>query len=139
MPPLRSPEQQGKFPRAAYWAPAVTVAVIIFILSSFPDFGALESGILRESDKLLHAVVYAVLAGCIMWGLGEGFRHPAALKHVMLAALLAAVYGVTDEIHQRFVPGRMGVWQDWLADAVGAMVGAWCAWAFTLYRSPRKV
>ena len=42
--------------------------------------------------------------------------------------VLAAAYGITDEVHQYFVPGRMGIWQDWVADAVGALLGAWLAW-----------
>ena len=42
----------------------------------------------------------------------------------MLAILTASVYGVTDEAHQFFVPFRESSWQDWLADTIGAVIGA---------------
>ena len=41
-----------------------------------------------------------------------------------LAAALAAVYGVSDELHQSFVPGRTADGADVVADAVGAVLGA---------------
>jgi VanZ family protein len=38
-----------------------------------------------------------------------------------LAVLLASLYGVSDEAHQAFVPGRSADAVDWLADTVGAL------------------
>ena len=37
--------------------------------------------------------------------------------------LLASLYGVSDEVHQAFVPFRNSSWLDWLADTVGAVLG----------------
>jgi len=56
------------------------------------------------------------------------------------AATLAVAYGVTDEWHQRFVPGRSATLGDLAADAVGAVVAvaiawAWCAAARTSRRA----
>jgi VanZ family protein len=34
-------------------------------------------------------------------------------------------YGITDEIHQMFVPGRIASVADILADITGGMLGAW--------------
>jgi VanZ family protein len=42
----------------------------------------------------------------------------------MLAILTASAYGLTDEVHQAFVPLREAGWQDWLADTIGATVAA---------------
>lgn len=37
---------------------------------------------------------------------------------------IASAYGISDELHQSFVPGRdCNVW-DWLADTLGAIIGA---------------
>jgi VanZ family protein len=41
-----------------------------------------------------------------------------------LSFLLATLYGVTDEVHQSFVPGRNPDWRDVVADGLGALLGA---------------
>jgi VanZ family protein len=48
---------------------------------------------------------------------------------VLLAIVLAIAYGVSDEFHQRFVPGRSSDVYDVLADAEGAAAAALGAWA----------
>jgi VanZ family protein len=42
---------------------------------------------------------------------------------VVFAILTASLYGVTDELHQAFVPFRTATWSDWMADTAGGMVG----------------
>ncbi len=94
--------------------PAVLCAGAIFFVShqpKLPDLGLHFEG----SDKLMHALAYAVLAACLLFGLAWP-PWPRALW----AAGLAALYGVTDELHQHFVPGRSTDVLDWLADAGGA-------------------
>lgn len=43
---------------------------------------------------------------------------------VFFAVAAASLYGVTDEIHQLFVPGRFCDPADWLVDTLGALTGA---------------
>ncbi len=38
--------------------------------------------------------------------------------------MTATLYAVTDELHQAFVPGRTPSVGDWVADAMGAALGA---------------
>ena len=75
-------------------------------------------------DKLLHLVAYAVL-GALVAGAVAARLGPA--RAVAAAALIAAAYGVTDEWHQRYVPGRDADPLDWAADAVGALAGAYAS------------
>jgi VanZ family protein len=104
----------------AWLLPAVAYAALIFWLSHQPNPLPEVTG--RLSDKLLHAVEYAGLAGLLVLGLTHvgsfGLRRAA-----LLAILLAAAYGATDELHQAFVPHRDASLLDWLADAAGALVG----------------
>lgn len=108
-----------------YWAPLCGYAGLIFYLSaqSHPEED-LPSFIDLFNDKVLHAVEYALLGGlafrAFRWGTSGSWRDRA----VPLAVLLAALYGVSDELHQWFVPFREASWQDWLADLIGATFGA---------------
>jgi len=37
--------------------------------------------------------------------------------------MIIAVYGLFDEIHQIFIPGRYFEWLDFLSDLIGALIG----------------
>jgi VanZ family protein len=45
----------------------------------------------------------------------------------MLSVLLSSLYGVTDELHQAFVPGRVASIGDLVADSIGAFTGSYIA------------
>ena len=109
-----------------YWTPVVGYAGLIFSLSSLshPE-EQLPSFLLKGiSDKVLHAVEYAMLAllcyRAFRWAAGPVVARQA----VVLAIVTASVFGLTDEVHQLFVPLREASWQDWLADTVGATLAA---------------
>lgn len=110
---------------ARYWGPVALYAGFIFTLSSqsHPD-DTLPSFLKELSDKLLHAIEYGILGALcyrgFRWGATESWRRHA----VMLAFAAASAYGLTDEIHQWFVPFRESSWQDWVADTIGAAAGA---------------
>jgi VanZ family protein len=105
-----------------YWVPVVLYAGAIFFLSaqSHPE-DQLPSFLFKYvSDKVLHAVEYGILSllcyRAFRWAAGPAVARQA----VVLAIVTASVYGLTDEVHQSFVPLRESSWQDWLADTVGA-------------------
>ena len=109
-----------------YWGPAVLYAGAIFFLSaqSHPE-DKLPLFLLRDvSDKILHVVEYGILSllcyRAFRWAAGPAVARQA----VVLAIMTASVYGLTDEVHQAFVPLREASWQDWLADTIGAVLGA---------------
>ena len=99
--------------RALVWAPVVLWAAVIFALSSVPDLGTglgLWDVLLR---KLAHLVEYAILGALLFRAVR---REPAAL-------VLGSLYAATDELHQAFVPGRVGSPVDWLLDTAGVAAG----------------
>ena len=109
-----------------YWAPVALYAGVIFYLSaqSHPE-DQLPSFLLKEiSDKVLHAVEYGILSLLCYRAFSRAAGPGLARQAVVLAILTAAVYGLTDEVHQAFVPLRESSWQDWLADTVGATLPA---------------
>jgi len=108
-----------------YWAPVCGYAGLIFFLSSEPHPEQdLPSFVGLFSDKILHIIEYAVLGGlcyrAFRWGTNGSWRQWA----LSLAILLASLYGISDEVHQAFVPFRDSSWLDWLADTIGATLGA---------------
>ena len=109
-----------------YWVPVVLYAGVIFFLSaqSHPE-DQLPSFLLRNvSDKVLHAVEYGILSLLCYRAFRRAAGPAAARQAVVLAILTASVYGLTDEVHQTLVPLREASWQDWLADTIGAVIGA---------------
>ena len=115
-----------------YWVPVALYAGAIFYLSaqSHPE-DQLPSFLLKDvSDKVLHAVEYGIL-GLLCYRAFRWAAGPAVARQaVVLAIVTASVYGITDEVHQFFVPFRESSWLDWLADTIGAAIGA-MSWRFT--------
>lgn len=99
----------------------------IFWLSAQPRLPA--PMLFPAQDKLAHLAAYALLA-LLSW---RCFAHSVRLRLRLglFAFAFASIYGVTDELHQAFVPGRnAGVW-DWVADSIGA---AACVWLLKRWR-----
>lgn len=106
-----------------YHIPVIVYCAAIFIQSSFPSFELPETDF-RIVDKLLHSVVYLILFFLFFYSL-KNQNKSIKLKNYALefSLLFTIVYGATDEIHQYFVPNRYGDVFDWIADAVGALLG----------------
>jgi VanZ family protein len=99
------------------WAPVVVWAAVIFALSSLSDLGTGLGTWDLVLRKLGHAAEFALLGALLA----------RALRDDRGAFALGAAYAVTDEIHQHFVPGRVGAWYDVAIDSVGVALGilAW--------------
>lgn len=109
----------------ARWAllPALSWAAVIFVLSSFPGSAYPQVGV-WSADKFAHVAVYGALglATAVALHRGVGLRSLTAL--FVWSVLLCTAYGVSDEIHQSFVPGRSPDVRDVVADFAGAVLGA---------------
>jgi VanZ family protein len=100
----------------------------IFYLSSLP-VAPLPSDV---SDKAAHLVSYAGLAVIVTRAFIGGLPAPVPLRHAFLALLVTVAYGVSDEIHQSFVPTRSADLLDVYADCGGALIGVVCCWAWSI-------
>jgi len=75
-------------------------------------------------DKVLHAAEYAGFALFLALAISAS-PSPRISPWVAGIALAAAVlFAASDEFHQTLVPGRDGNLPDFVADAVGAVLGA---------------
>jgi len=68
--------------------------------------------------KLGHALGYGVLAWLYLRALRGHLHPPNSCRAVSLG--LALLYGLSDEYHQTFVPGRNGTLLDVAVDGMGA-------------------
>ena len=103
------------------WGPVVLQMALIFVASSSSSPDPLPG---RFLDKVLHLAVYAVLGALIARALAGGRLVTVTWRHAALAVLLSTLYGISDEWHQSFVPGRTPDPMDVLADLAGASAGA---------------
>jgi VanZ family protein len=108
-------------PFLRFQLPAILWAVVIFIASSIPQHSIPQFALLSQ-DKLLHLLVYFIFTGLLYVALIHQTRFPLLARRPDLwAALIAGVYGVTDEVHQSFV-GRSADVLDLVADLAGALL-----------------
>lgn len=117
-----------RIPRARLlWTPVLLYMALIFAFSSVSDPPDLPQG----SDKNLHALLYAGLGGLVARALAGGWRRRLTLGMALMATLISAAYGVSDEIHQHFVPPREADVLDVVADTLGAAVAALGVYAWS--------
>lgn len=100
---------------------ALAWMAVIFYLSHQPT---LDTPLLFENqDKAIHAGVYGLLAILILGAMPLRLAGYTG-RQAWFSALLASLYGISDEFHQSFVPGRSPEVGDWLADTAGALLAA---------------
>jgi VanZ family protein len=102
--------------------PALLLVVVIWILSSQSAL-PVPKGIFGF-DKLQHLLAYLALAVSITLWVSPEQRRYHSLRSFLLIVVASSLYGAIDELHQFYVPGRdCNVW-DWIADTLGALLGA---------------
>lgn len=103
----------------------------IYVLSSVPgDIRPEDAALLQilafvppKIQNVLHIPLYGLLAWLWCWSLGA---WPARGSMVYVAALaLTLGYGLFDEWHQSWVPGRYASTWDMIMNGVGAALGLW--------------
>ncbi len=103
-----------------YWGPVVLYALAIVYLSSQSNPAEqlqLPSFIFNLNDKFLHACEYGVL-GILLY---RAFKYTTPTAGNMgLAIICVIAFGISDEIHQWFVPQRQADVWDLVADTFGA-------------------
>jgi hypothetical protein len=127
MPDLKVRSPGSVFERLWIWGPAVAQMAAIFFLSSMATLPSLPGGLTSYTG---HVIGYAILGACVLRALARATWQGVTTRTAWWAWVWSAAYGATDEIHQRFVPGRTATVDDWIADAVGAAIaiGALLIW-----------
>lgn len=111
------------------WGPVAAWMLVIFAASSRPQVPYQQD----VPDWLSHAIIYMVLSVLASRAFAGG--GPLNWRLAAVVFLACVGYGVTDELHQAFVPGRHADPWDVLKDAVGAIAGlvAYATWIHRLH------
>lgn len=106
-----------------YWFPILVYCILIFLQSSRPSPDIAPHW--PFFDKVLHFFAYALL-GALFLRAFNATRMKHYLKLIiMLSVILSTIYGISDEIHQYFVPFRTADAMDVLADTFGSVFGVY--------------
>ena len=129
MPPhtrQRSVNPLERLTRNSY--PGILCGIVILILTGLPGscFPRVKPAI--GLDKVVHVIMYTAFAFLCLWGyrkqfISNGIQYRK--KAIILAIIISIAYGgLTEIIQENLVPSRTGDWFDFLADSVGAGIGA---------------
>ena len=125
----RAPDRPRAAGRHRRWVPAALWAAGLLAATSWPNPDVPDVG---SGDKVVHAALYAVLTLLVARAEPRHVRRLASAAAIIAAG---SAFGALDEWHQQFIPGRSRSTDDWVADTIGAALGA----AVTLARATRSV
>ncbi len=108
------------------WTIVITYALTIFLVSSI-EGNELDTGP-PGLDKFLHLIEYLILSSLIYASFNASSNQIKNSTIFWLSFSLCALYGISDEIHQLFVPNRHFELLDILFDTIGSLIGAF--WSY---------
>ena len=97
------------------WTITVAIGLIIFYFSSLPFEKTSELGGTGINTIIYHIIIFFLLTFFLLISLVKGRNKDS----ISLAIILSFTYGLLDEFHQYFVPGRTSSFSDVLLDSIG--------------------
>ena len=86
------------------------------------SFGVcVKDGLEHMGNKLLHLLAYTVLGLAFLFALPPDWRIRRPRTAAVATVLFCLAYGLSDEFHQQFVPGRFPGADDLVADTLGGL------------------
>jgi len=109
--------------------PAIFVMVALFTLSTLPGNDPLLNSI-HLGDKIEHFIAYFVLGitFCIWIPGKKWFAKP--IIYSIFVVVLCTLFGISDEYHQTFVPGRSGDLYDLAVDFAASVIAVFAYFSF---------
>jgi len=97
----------------------------------------IDLGEIPGIDKLAHLLVYGVLGTTVLLAHAPETRKNLPLQTCATTVVVCLLYGISDEFHQSFIPGRMVSAGDVVADTLGA-AAACLLWFWRNRRNVRR-
>lgn len=118
-----------------FWSPVAAYMGLIFYLSSRESFPFEPPLWLLFADKIAHVVAYSVLGFLFLRAWLAGRWVDISLKACAAAVACTTLYGITDEYHQSFVPGRTPSAGDVASDFAGGALACAAVWIYVHWRN----
>ena len=114
------------------------MCLVIFVLSSIPgnyypkvDF--------KFSDKIVHIILYSALSSAFYISIRKQTKVGLFSEHAFIFSIvLSALYGISDEFHQYFVPNRSCDVYDMIANTIGATIAITIIYLYLKFRKKEK-
>jgi VanZ family protein len=126
---------------ARRWArkiPLLVAMATIFILSHQPG-DTLQLPSIPGLDKVAHAVIYGVLAASALYAFTPNSTQYDPRARAAAVVVFCVLFGLVDEYHQSFIPGRWASGWDLVADGLGGAMVAGLWWWRRSAESSRAV
>ena len=104
-----------------HWTPVILYAAAIFSVSSLQ--GKYVPSLFPGSDKVFHILEYMPFGFLVARAFDKTRRWGSLMTVFWITCLFVFLYGLSDEFHQIFVPGRDFSFVDLGADVIGAAAG----------------
>ena len=94
--------------------------IAIFILSSIPgdQFPEIQ---FKLADKIVHFFIFGILGLLLARSINNTVNPFWNDRYILWSVLIGIVYGLVDEWHQMYIPGRYTSLSDWIADFLGVV------------------
>lgn len=109
------------------WGPVAACMAVIYYGAALTQVPGPAASI---SDTVLHMGSYAGLAAITLRAVAGGRWSGVTYRALALALGIVTAHGITVEVEQMFVPGRMAEWRDIGNDVLGALAGLGAVWAW---------
>ncbi|MCF8261041.1 MAG: VanZ family protein [Melioribacteraceae bacterium] len=111
------------------YVPLVLYWITLLILTSIPDVPRISD--FTYEDKVKHFLAYGGLATLLSLVLHyQNKFHIMKKNYHIVAYFIIIVYSLFDEVHQEFIPGRYGDFNDFLANLSGAIIAILLVYLF---------
>lgn len=117
----------------------ILIMGIIFFLSHQPG-DSFDLPQMVNIDKVLHCLVYFVLGISVCYAIPKQWWQDRSSCVMTGVVAFCLFYGITDELHQWFIPGRFPSGLDLAADTLGGClaVAGYCIFRFYLEQNKRR-
>jgi VanZ family protein len=121
-----------------YWGPTVVLMATIFFFSTRTKVTVSDEFLVQFAFfKTLHVLEYGLLY-ILSYRSIKNTTTSVSWRESYWAFLFSVIYGVSDEIHQVFVPTREGAGRDVFIDTIGITLAFFIVWKL-LPKAPKKL